>query len=160
MSDTPDFDLQTFFPYHVRVFYRAVSETVKEIYSSRYGLTVDEWRTMANLQNLEPLSAKEIVKRSSIGKVNVSRAIASLQDRGLLERHVDPTDRRRALLRLTPKGRKVMRELLPLLLDAERRLLDGLSDDERRVMVDMMARIRAKADEMRSHSIDEETTDD
>ncbi len=75
MTEPTDFDLLTFFPYSVRVFYRAVSETIKDVYHSRYGLSQDEWRTMTVLHTFEPLSATGIVTRSSLGKVKVSRAI-------------------------------------------------------------------------------------
>jgi len=76
------FELENFFPYLVRVYYRAVSQSVSTIYEREYKLTVSEWRAMAVLGNEQPLSAGEIVKRSSIDKVKVSRAIAGLTKAG------------------------------------------------------------------------------
>ena len=43
------FTLEAFFPYQVRMFYLQVSQAVRAIYASRYGLSVSEWRTMAVL---------------------------------------------------------------------------------------------------------------
>lgn len=140
------FRLERFFPYLVRRYYRATSGTVSRIYKSRFGLSVHEWRTMAVLNDYEPLSAKEIVARSSMDKVNVSRAIASLKRDGRLERHVDPTDRRRALLRLTGQGKRVMRELVPLVLAAEQRLLHGLSEAEVAQLESLMRRVEQNAE--------------
>ncbi len=111
----PSLQLATYFPYVVRVFYLDVTETVKNVYTSLFGLSVSEWRTMANLYDFEPLSAKEIVSRSSMDKVNVSRSISSLQKSSLLERHIDPTDRRPFLLRLTRHGIQEKRNMGPLL---------------------------------------------
>ena len=87
------FELQSFFPYLVRIYYRAVSASVSDVYTSLYGLSVHEWRTMAVLGPHNALSASEIVEQSSIGKVDVSRAIAKLRDRGLLKRDIDGDDR-------------------------------------------------------------------
>ncbi len=142
MSNQSTFDLHTFFPYRVRMFYKTVSQSIKKIYTEQFGLNVHEWRTMANLHNFRPLSAKEIVECSSIGKVNVSRAIASLQKKDLLERHIDPTDRRRVLLCLTPKGKKIMNELIPLLREKEQELLSSLTPDEAETLCKLMLKVR------------------
>jgi DNA-binding MarR family transcriptional regulator len=149
-TQNPDFHLATFFPYLVRMFYRDVSLSVREVYAPSHGLTAAEWRTMAVLNEHEPLSAKQIVARSSMDKVNVSRAVAGLEKAGLVARHVDPADRRRVLLRLTPRGRAVLRDLVPRVLEVERRLLKGLTDTERTTLVDLMRRVRDNAATLRT----------
>lgn len=142
------FRLSDFFPYRVRIFYRAVTRSIRNIYEEGYGLTVSEWRTMANLNDVETLSASEIVTRSSMDKVNVSRAITSLQKKDMLKRHVDPTDRRRVLLRLTPEGRRVVSEIIPRVKSIESRLLDGLTDAEINELHRIMDKIRDNADRL------------
>lgn len=141
-----DFALATYFPYMVRLFYRDVSQSVENVYSSVFGLSVSEWRTMSVLHDFEPLSAKEIVSRSSMDKVVVSRSISSLQEGCLLERHIDPADRRRVLLRLTRKGKDVMADLVPRVLEVERQLLAGLSEDEFELLKKLMLKVRGNAE--------------
>jgi len=141
----------------VRLFYRDVSLSVRAAYEPAHGLSPAEWRAMAVLNEYEPLSAKEIVARSSMDKVNVSRAVAGLKRAGLLDRHVDPTDRRRALLRLTPRGRKVLRDLVPSVREVERRLLAGLDERERATLRDLMARVRDNARSLRAEPPDQDT---
>ncbi|MQX35582.1 MarR family winged helix-turn-helix transcriptional regulator [Roseospira navarrensis] len=145
-----EFTLKDFFPYLVRMYYRDVSLSVREVYGPDYGLTAAEWRTLAVLHDYEPLSAKEIVARSSMDKVNVSRAVAGLQRAKLLDRHVDPTDRRRVLLRVTPQGRKVLRALVPRVLEVEARLLEGFTDAERDTLIALMQRVRDNAAALRT----------
>ncbi|MBL4613492.1 MAG: winged helix-turn-helix transcriptional regulator [Magnetovibrio sp.] len=149
-----EFQLATYFPYMVRIFYRDVSQTVKDVYTTIFGLSVSEWRTMSVLNDFEPLSAKEIVSRSSMDKVNVSRSISSLQRRKYLERHIDPADRRRVLLRLTRQGKQVMIELIPLVQEIERDLLKGLSAVERETLVKLMRKVSLNA-----HAIQPPTSD-
>ena len=80
------FDLHRFFPYLVRIYYRAVSEAVSSVYTEQFGLSVSEWRTMAVLGPYNSLSATQIVAQSSMDKVVVSRAIKGLQAHGLSEK--------------------------------------------------------------------------
>ncbi|MCP4073441.1 MAG: winged helix-turn-helix transcriptional regulator, partial [Hyphomicrobiales bacterium] len=108
-----DFDLKNFFPYLVRVYYRAVSEAVSSVYTEKFGLSVSEWRTMAVLGPHNSISASEIVEQSSMDKVAVSRAIKGLQAKGFLKRDIDGDDRRRAALRLTLEGRNTFANLVP-----------------------------------------------
>lgn len=143
---TPErFQLESFFPYLVRIYYRAVSRAVTSIYERDYGLTVSEWRAMAVLGNDQPLSAGEIVTRSSIDKVRVSRAIAGLTKAGYLERRVDEDDRRKVALQLTRSGQAVFEELVGKVLLLEDQMLAGLSNDEKEQLINLMARVRANA---------------
>ena len=139
------FDLSAFFPYLVRTYYQAVTDSVARIYGPRYGLSVQEWRTMAVLGSHQALSAGEIVARSSMDKVAVSRAIKRLRQAGLLKRDIDGDDRRRAVLRLTDQGTEVFGHLVPLVLELEERLLEGLSAEERTTLLALMERVRANA---------------
>ena len=145
-----NFELSEFFPYLVRVYYRAVSDAVSSVYSKRYGLTTSEWRTMAVLGPTTTLSASEIVARSSMDKVNVSRAIKGLQREGFLRRDIDGQDKRRAVLRLTEKGSEAFAVLAPLVKQVEEDLLVGLSEQERTMLVKLMERVKNNAGELTS----------
>ena len=140
------FELQEFFPYQVRVFYRAVSESIADIYTMKYNLTVFEWRVMAVLGNNQPLTASEIVAHSSLDKVQISRAIKGLTNANLLERKTDRTDKRRVNLMLTAKGNKIFHELVPLVQNRKNKILAGLSDGEIYILKDLMARIQNNAE--------------
>ncbi|MTI16150.1 MarR family transcriptional regulator [Rhodobacteraceae bacterium RKSG542] len=142
------FELGTFFPYRVRKFATTVSEALQQIYSVEYGLTTSEWRTMAILGTKNILSASEIVERSSMDKVNVSRAVQSLRSRGYLKRDIDGDDRRKSVLRLTDEGIRVFDDLIPKVRAVEERLLKDLSESDLLIMMDLMERISQRAEEL------------
>ena len=100
---------------------------------------------LAVLGPRQALSATEIVARSSMDKVAVSRAIKRLRDTGLLKRDIDGDDRRRAVLRLTAKGVGVLEALIPRVLEVEEALLQGLSVEEQDTLRLLMARVRDNA---------------
>ncbi len=137
-----DFELGNFFPYLVRIFYRSVSDAVAQSYQAPFDLRVSEWRTMAVLGPYEALSASEIVTRSSMDKVTVSRAIKGLQGRGLLKRDIDGDDKRRAVLRLTHEGQVIFSQIVPQVNASAEKCLAGLSGEERRILVSLMERVR------------------
>ncbi|WP_243029415.1 MarR family winged helix-turn-helix transcriptional regulator [Thermus altitudinis] len=60
----------------------------------------------------------------------VSHLLASMEEAGLLKRQPDPEDRRRVLLRLTPKGEAVQKRLQEAWLRAYGQHLARLSPEE------------------------------
>ena len=145
-SPTPEFALHKFFPYMVRVFYRSVSESIAHIYTSKFNLSVSEWRVLVVLGTTNVFSASEIVERSSVTKVNVSRATKSLQKRGLLKRDINGTDKRRAALRLTADGKEIYTKLVPLVTALEEELLEGLTQEEFDTLLSLMSKIQINAE--------------
>lgn len=141
-ADLPNFDLQSFFPYLVRVFYSDVTAALAEIYTRDHGLTPSEWRTMAILAESGKIPATEIVERSSMDKVSVSRAVKRMHERGLLEKSCNLEDGRSTLLALSSKGRGVYGDIVPKVLQAESRMLKGVGDKEFRTFLHVMSKVR------------------
>lgn len=125
------FVLERFFPYQVRVFYTDVTSALSAIYQRDYGLMPAEWRTMAILGSASTgLQATEIVARSSMDKVVVSRAVKRMEERGLLQRKSNAADGRSFLLELSDEGRAAYEDLGPKLLAVEQKMLAGLTEGE------------------------------
>jgi DNA-binding MarR family transcriptional regulator len=56
--------------------------------------------------------------------------VTALLDRGLIERHRDPADRRRLVIALTPEGQRLLDDLRPHVVALEQRMLSLLSTTE------------------------------
>jgi DNA-binding MarR family transcriptional regulator len=82
-------------------------------------------------------------------KVAVSRAVAALLKRGLIERATDRADRRRAPLRLSARGRAIHARIVPLALDYESRLCEALSAEEKRAFDAISDRLFVHAKRLR-----------
>lgn len=145
------FQLGNFFPYLVRIYYSAVSNAISSAYTGRYGLGVSEWRVMGVLGPYQSISASEIVFRSSLDKVAVSRAIKALQGKGYLKRDIDGDDKRRAVVRLTDEGRRVFGEIVPLVEELSEKCLEGLSSEERDLLNSLMVRVRSNAENLQKN---------
>lgn len=126
-----EFLLEEFLPYRLSLLSNTISQGISSIYRKQYGLSVTEWRVLAILGRFPGLTASEVMVRGAMDKVAVSRAVAKLLDKGLLERSPHSEDRRRMPLRLTPgKGTALFRKVVPKALGYEMRLLENLSADE------------------------------
>jgi DNA-binding MarR family transcriptional regulator len=77
-------------------------------------------------------SAQEIVRYTGRPKNSVSRAVASLEERGVLRRCSDATDRRSSRLSLTARGQRLFDRIAACFVERDALMLDSLSERERR----------------------------
>jgi DNA-binding MarR family transcriptional regulator len=134
-------ELERFLPYRLSILSNRVSQAIADAYVARFGLAVTEWRVIAVLGRYPDLSANQVAERTAMDKVAVSRAVARLLGRGLLQREMHGNDRRRSVLALSEAGYGVYDEVAPLALECERRLLAPLDDAERATLDSLIDRL-------------------
>ena len=134
-------ELEAFLPYRLSVLSNRVSQAIARIYAERFDLSITEWRLMAVLGRYPGLTAGELVERTAMDKVAVSRAVAGLMASGRVERGSDERDRRRVPLKLSDAGHAVYAQVAPLALEYERGLLAGLGEDERAQLTALIDRL-------------------
>jgi DNA-binding MarR family transcriptional regulator len=100
-----------------------------------------EWRLLAAVGRFSVLSPTTAGERTSMDKVKVSRAAASLVSRGLLRQTRDPDDGRGRLLRLTRKGASIYAGIKPMALEVETALAAGLSRTEWNALQKALAKL-------------------
>lgn len=147
-ADIPALHLTRFLPYRLSVLANTVSHTLAKLYEKRFGITIPEWRIIAVLGGGETMSAGEIAQRTAMDKVQVSRAISRMLDSALILRESGDTDRRKALLTLTPKALAIYAEIVPMALTYEEEVTDALSIDERAQLDTLLSRLQARADQL------------
>ena len=72
------------------------------------GLSAAQLFVLQHLDDAEPLSLNELATRTFTDRSSVSVVVDRLVDAGLVSRTTDPDDRRRARIRITAKGRRVL----------------------------------------------------
>lgn len=141
MTDTPALKLDGFLPYRLSILSNAVSRKIADIYEREFGLSVWQWRIIAVLGEREGLTSTEVAQRTLMDKPTVSRAAASLIERGILERSIDLEDRRRAPMRLSTEGQAIYAAVIPMALDSEREFLNALSEAEAQTLHALLSRL-------------------
>ncbi|WP_328831492.1 MarR family winged helix-turn-helix transcriptional regulator [Thermaurantiacus tibetensis] len=135
--------LAEFLPYRLSVAANAVADRVAQVYRTRFGLRIPEWRVLAVVAEGAATQA-ELVEKTAMDKMTVSRAAKALVARGLLAR-TRAKDRRTLALALTPEGERLHAEVAPHALAIEAELLSGFTEAERAMLMALLARLAACA---------------
>jgi DNA-binding MarR family transcriptional regulator len=127
-----DFKLTRFLPFRLNRLAAEISEELSTLYADRFQIDIPQWRVLATLSAGNGWTAKAIVASTRTHKSTISRAVEALEQRGLIEAVQSPEDKREYRLRLTGSGRRLFRELEPLVLDYQKGLMDKLGETEAR----------------------------
>lgn len=141
----PLIELEQFLPYRLNVVAEAVSRSLSRLYAERHGISIAEWRVIATLGQYPRMTAKQIGAHSRMHKTKVSRAVARLSDRHLIEQTSNSNDLREILLGLTPAGRKVYEDLVPRALAFANDLGESFTAQERAVLDKLLTKLELHA---------------
>jgi DNA-binding MarR family transcriptional regulator len=103
--------IETFFPYRLAVVAEAFSRQLVAVYGREHGLTREEWRLLFLLEDAGTLNSLQLSQRTSLDKVQVSRAASRLEAKGLITREVLGSDRRLRNYAVTQEGRQVFQRV-------------------------------------------------
>ena len=139
--------LERFVPYRIVALGHAFSRRLSSAYADE-NVTITEWRVLAVISQAERIAARDVVRRTPMDKMAVSRAAASLEEKGLVLRAADPDDRRVITLSLTPVGRDVFNRIAALALDYEDALLAALEPEEAAAFRAVLEKLEIRAGEV------------
>ena len=141
-------ELERFLPYRLAVLAGEVSRALSQIYTREFGISIPEWRIVANLGRFGPLNAGDLAERSSLDKPKVTRALQKLEARGLVERAIEARDRRQVRLTLTRRGRAMLGEIAGLAMEWENELLSALGNSDRDRLQRIMSALSERTAEL------------
>lgn len=121
MSD--DFDLADFLPYRLALIAERVSRRLEVEYARSHGLSLAEWRVLANLNQLGKASVRDIQLVTNLEKSRVSRAVSRLEQSGCVKKTTSTEDARLVEIAMTRKGNSTLNEIIPVAKSIEQRLL-------------------------------------
>ena len=100
----------------------------QDVEVTELGLTPAAARALHELDPDRPLPARDLAERLRCDRSNVTALVDKLEQAGLVERRVDPADRRQKTLVVTEAGRRMRDRVHQVMSDS--RLLGGLTTDE------------------------------
>jgi DNA-binding MarR family transcriptional regulator len=136
--------LSEFLPYRVVALGHLLSRRLARAYAGE-NISVAEWRVLAVISQAQTMAARDVVARTPMDKMAVSRAVAALEGKGLIRRQPDRRDRRVATLALSAPGRALFARVASLARAYEDWLLAALAPDDRRDLLALLDKIEARA---------------
>lgn len=93
-------------------------------------LSRPEWELLFTIQQRQPVGAKELSQILHVSPGAVSQLLEQLDNQGLVERTVDPQDRRRQSLHVAPAGEVLLKEMGKQRQAFMRDLMESMTDEE------------------------------
>lgn len=116
----------------------------------QFGLSETEWRIMTQLGDSAPLSLNGLADAMLQDRGQLSRAVKSMVERGLLTRERKPGGPE-IEIDLSERGQAIYGQMVEWVHERDRKLTTGLADDDIatlwRVLSEMMDRAQAMLDE-------------
>ncbi|WP_299974345.1 MarR family transcriptional regulator [uncultured Pseudoteredinibacter sp.] len=103
----------------------------------QYQIPISSWRILASCWD-DKRTVSELVEMVLLNQPTVSKSLDRLAKDGLLERNKDIENRRQVFVSLTPKGKALMEELIPLANTHEQQTFSHLSQEEKQQLTALL----------------------
>ena len=126
--------------YKVAMLASNLSDSLAKEYAT-YQLTMPEWRIVATLGACQKdaqqpyMTAKAIAAATRLDKVQVSRALDRLVNKGAVLKCMCEEDKRASLIALSSEGVAMYEQITPRVVAWQNRQLKNITDDEYRVFL-------------------------
>ena len=113
------------------------------------GIHPGEFLLLRFVDASEGQSQQALAQKLGVPPSRMVAMVDSLEERNLLERRLDPDDRRVRALHLTGEGRKILQRAAELAIDYERQLCSPLEAKEREELIDLLQKLQTAQTELR-----------
>ena len=144
--------LPHYVPSYITVVANKWARSSSALYLRLFGIGIVDWR-LISLLAIEPwIQASRVDEVVGMDKGAVSRSLRQLEKRGLAMTRRNAVDPRRREMALTPAGRALHDEIAEIALERERLLLKGFSQQEKDVLLGLLARMRGNLADLVDHA--------
>ncbi|WP_433605003.1 MarR family winged helix-turn-helix transcriptional regulator [Dactylosporangium sp. CA-139114] len=126
-------------------FFRLFGETatqLKQGFARSIGSSAQRVQILVRLHRHGETSHSELRQALGVDGASITRLVKELERDGLVVRRLDPTDNRYTLAALTPAGTRFAGDLRQRHQRYQKRLLDGISDQDQQRVLQVLERLR------------------
>lgn len=116
--------------------------TVFDQFVKPLNVTRSQWWVLAHLARHDGMIQTDLADLLELGKAALGGLVDRLEASGLIVRRTDDIDRRVKRIFLSPQGNQLIKEMRPFSDEMSARILEGLSDEERDALVDLLTRVK------------------
>lgn len=124
-----------------RVYQASRNELYRAFRAAGHDITPEQWAVLIRLWEEDGRTQAELSEATFRDAPTMSRIVAGMEARGLLERRADPADGRLRRVFLTREARRLERVLVPVVEDLVGRMLAGVPERDLQVTRATLARM-------------------
>jgi DNA-binding MarR family transcriptional regulator len=107
-STRPSFEFgPSHIPYRILLLGKMIDRVTAQHVRDTAQLSLAEWRVLTHVEMIGKCSAADVASVAYSDRAEVSRALASLEKRGFVQREANPRNRKSSLVSLTDAGKSV-----------------------------------------------------
>jgi DNA-binding MarR family transcriptional regulator len=145
--------IQDMFLYRINQLRAKGGGVVLRYCEGEFGITRREWVILAILSTEEVINSSALASRAELTPPATSKAVSSLLTKGLLERNVDPQNRRVARINISTSGKDVYEQILPIVISINKYILESISKDEIELLDSILERMQKQANKLDMRSL-------
>ena len=154
-NNVEELHLEQFLTYRLNVLSNMLNRQMERFYKQRFGVSLPDWRVLANLGRFQDMSVRDLAAHSQMDKALVSRTVARLVKRGLVTSRPDASDGRLVALSLTTAGQAMYEAIIPLARKRQQRLMNCLDSYEQQAINSALDKLIKAAKDHESRKSDE-----
>ena len=155
IADRPSFQFgPSHIPYRILLLGKMIDRVTAQHVRDTAQLTLAEWRVLTHVEMIGKCSAAEVASVAYSDRAEVSRAVGSLEERGLVQREANPRNRKSSLVSLTAEGKAVHTAIRGERGKFYEQWLTDLSEAERTAFNDGLDKLTRRVIESAPHMFD------
>lgn len=148
IARAPRAEIRDLISFRIHALANLLSRGAALTYRREFGVSLAEWRTVALLGAHEPLSLNELARHAGLDKSQMSRVVAGLVGRDLVQRDADSRDGRGVRLSLSRAGHRLYEGLIAAANRRNDAFASALAPEEHAMLEPILARLAERAREL------------
>lgn len=111
---------------------------------ARFNLTPPQHSVLAALARCDRMNQTELAQALGFDRATVGQIVALLEERGFVHRQASVQDRRRKVIKLSPRGSAVLKQAAAALSRTSERILAPLQADQRAVFMSLLLQLTSQ----------------
>lgn len=157
-DDSEHLELDKFVPYYLIAIANRWTTTSSRTYLRQFGIGIVEWRILASLDAVGTASSLDVVQMVGTDAAAVSKAMRSLESRKLVIPAVGKFEGRTKPYTATHAGQLLTQELRSLARRREEVLLQGLTEVEKLMFIELLKKLHAQLPKLQDVGIEGESS--
>lgn len=109
-----------------------------------FGVTPGQYGILKCLWDENGLTVKQLAERMYLDSSTITGLLDRMENKGLIKRQQDPTDRRALSVILTPAGKELEGPVSQAIIDANKAVLQDVSDEEAEKLMKLLLGLNVK----------------